>query len=74
MLVYGPSKPSSLTSIEGDFTPTASMADSGEKLGTDSLINQLLCCGLCQESFFSGAVTLSIAVDDSVKAYYMWIM
>jgi hypothetical protein len=32
---YGPGKPSSLPSIEGGFTPTASMAGSGEKLSTD---------------------------------------
>jgi hypothetical protein len=36
---YGPGKPSSLTSIEGGFTPTGSMAGSGEKLGTDPQID-----------------------------------
>jgi hypothetical protein len=33
--VYGPSKPSSLPSTEGGFTPTASMTGSGEKLCTN---------------------------------------
>jgi hypothetical protein len=74
ILVYEPSKPSSLTSTEGGFTPTALMAGSGEKLGTDSLIGQLSCCELCQEPFFSGAVVLFIDVDDFIKGYYMWIM
>jgi hypothetical protein len=36
--------------------PPASLAGSGEKLGTDLRIGQPLCCGLCQEPFFSGAV------------------
>jgi hypothetical protein len=71
MLVYGPRKPSSLISTEGDFTLTASMAGLGEKLGTDSRISQPLCCGLCWELFFSGAVALSIAIDDVTKGCYM---
>jgi hypothetical protein len=56
--VYVPSKPSSMPSIEGGFTPTASMAALGEKLRTDSWIGQPVCCELCQESFFgsSGSV------------------
>jgi hypothetical protein len=33
--VYGPNKPSSLPSIEGGFTSTASMAALGENLGMD---------------------------------------
>jgi hypothetical protein len=73
MLVYEPNKPSSLTSIEGGFTPTASMAGSGEKVGTESWIGQSSCCGLCQELFFSKAVALSIAVDDFTKGCYTWI-
>jgi hypothetical protein len=36
---YGSSKPSSLPSTEVDFTPTASMAILGEKLGTDPWIS-----------------------------------
>jgi hypothetical protein len=46
------------------------MAGSGEKLGMDPQIGQPLCCGLCQEPLFSGAVALSIAVDDFVKGCY----
>jgi hypothetical protein len=40
------------------FAPTASMAGLGEKLGMDPQIGQLVCCGLCQELFLSGAVVL----------------
>jgi hypothetical protein len=69
----GSGKPSSLSSTEGDFTPTTSMASSGEKLDTDPWIDQPSCCGLCWESFFSGAVALSIAVDDFVKGCYALI-
>jgi hypothetical protein len=69
--VYGPSKPNSLPSSEGGFTPTASMAALGEKLGTDSWIDQSACCGLCRKLFFSGAVALSIAVDDFVKGFHV---
>jgi hypothetical protein len=36
--------------------PPASLAGSGEKLGTDPQIGQPACCGLCRESFFSGVV------------------
>jgi hypothetical protein len=64
---YGPGKPSSLTSTHGDFIPTFSMAGSGEKLGMDPQIGQPLCCELCREPFFSGAVALSITVDDFTK-------
>jgi hypothetical protein len=46
------------------------MAGSREKLGTNPQIGQPACCGLCREPFFSGAVTLSIAVDDFTKGYY----
>jgi hypothetical protein len=65
--VYGPSKPSSLPSTEGGFTPIASMAALGEKLDTDPWISQPACCGLCREPFYSGAVALSIVVDDFTK-------
>jgi hypothetical protein len=36
--------------------PPASLAGSGEKLGTNPWIGQSACCGLCQEPFFSGAM------------------
>jgi hypothetical protein len=68
---YGPSKPNSLASTDGGFTPTTSMADSGGKLGTDPRVGLSSCCGLCWKSFFSGAVTLSIAVDDFMKGCYV---
>jgi hypothetical protein len=64
---YGPGKYSSLPSTEGGFTPTASMAILGEKLGTDPRICQPACCGLGWEPFFSGAVVLSNVIDDFVK-------
>jgi hypothetical protein len=72
MLVYMSSKPSSLPSTEGDFTHTALMTGSGDKLGTDLRISQSSCCELCWEPFFSGVVTLSIAVDDFMKGCYTW--
>jgi hypothetical protein len=68
---YGPGKTSSLTSTDDGFTPIASMAGSGEKLGTNPWIGQLWCCGLYQEPFFSIAVGVSIAVDDFAKGCYV---
>jgi hypothetical protein len=52
------------------FAPTTSMAVSGEKLGTDPRISQLTYCGLCWETFFSGAVALPNSIDDYVKGCY----
>jgi hypothetical protein len=52
------------------FTPTASLVDSGEKLGMDPRIGQLTCCGLCWKPFFSGAVALLNVVDDFTKGHY----
>jgi hypothetical protein len=49
------------------FTPTASLVGSREKLGTDPRIGQPTCCGLCQKSFFSGAVALLNSIDDLWK-------
>jgi hypothetical protein len=69
--VYWPSKPSSLPSIEGGSTPTGSMANLGEKLSMDPWICEPTCYRLCQEPFFSGAVALSIAVDDFVKGRHI---
>jgi hypothetical protein len=45
----------------------------GEKLCMDPWIDQPSCCGLGQESFFSGAVALFITVDDFLKDCYTWI-
>jgi hypothetical protein len=67
---YRPDKPSSLPSTKSGFTPTASMAFYGEKLGTDPWIGQPVCCGLFLEPFFSGVVALSNAVDDFMKGCY----
>jgi hypothetical protein len=53
------------------FALTASMVGSGEKLGTDQRIGQPACCGLCQELFFSGAVSLLNSVDDYVKGCHV---
>jgi hypothetical protein len=55
-----------------DFSPTASLAVVGEKLDTDPRIGQPVCCGLCREPFFSGAVDLFKSVDDCMKGCYMW--
>jgi hypothetical protein len=54
--VYGPSKPSSLSSIEASLKCTALLVGLGEKLGTDPWIGLPACNELCQEPFFSGAV------------------
>jgi hypothetical protein len=72
MLVYEPSKPSRLTSIEGCFTPTASLVGLEEKLGTNPQIGQPSWCGLGREPFFSGALALSIVVDGFAKGCYTW--
>jgi hypothetical protein len=44
----------------------------GEKLGMDPLVGQLACCGLCQESFFSGAVGSIQIYRRLTKGCYMW--
>jgi hypothetical protein len=69
--VYRLSKPSSLPSIEGGFTPTTSVTALVEKLGTNMWIGQPTCCVLCREPFFLGAVALSIIVDDFVKGCHV---
>jgi hypothetical protein len=46
-------KPSSHHQQMLGFASTASLVGSGEKLGTDLQIGQLVCCGLCREPFFS---------------------
>jgi hypothetical protein len=43
-----------------------------EKLGTDTRIGQSVCCGLCHERFFSGAVDLFKFVDDCTKGCHVW--
>jgi hypothetical protein len=53
------------------FTPTASLVGLGEKLDTDPWIDQPVCCGLCWEPFFLGAVALFNSVDAGAKGCYM---
>jgi hypothetical protein len=50
---YGPSKPSSLTSTEGDFTLTASMVGLGEKLDMDPQIGQRVMLWIGSRALFS---------------------
>jgi hypothetical protein len=50
-----------------DFAPTASLVGLGEKLSTDPRVGQPVCCGLCREPLFSGAVALLNSVDGSCK-------
>jgi hypothetical protein len=57
-----------------DFASTSSLVGLGEKLGMDPQIGQPMCCGLCQELFFSRAVVLLNSVDDYTKGCYMWNM
>jgi hypothetical protein len=52
------------------FAPTTLISVLGEKLGTDLRMDQLVCCGLCREPFFSGVVALLNCVDDYVKVCY----
>jgi hypothetical protein len=53
------------------FTPTASMASRGEKLGWDMRIGQPTGWGLCQEPFFLGAVALLSSVDNYAKGCHV---
>jgi hypothetical protein len=68
---YGPSKPSSLSSTEAWLKSTASLVGLGEKYGIDSWIGQPACCGLCQESFFSGAVRSVQICRRLVKGFHV---
>jgi hypothetical protein len=64
---HGPSKRSSLSSTDAYLYPHYFKVGSREKLYTDPWIGQPTRCGLCQEPFLSGAVTLLNFVDDSWK-------
>jgi hypothetical protein len=55
---------------EVGFALTASMAVLGEKLGMDPWIGQPVCCALCREPFFSGAVAPLNFVDGYMKGCY----
>jgi hypothetical protein len=70
--VYGPSKPSSWSSIGVSLTPPTSLVGSGEKLLTDPRIDQPACCGLCREPFFSGAMRSVQIYRRLTKCCYMW--
>jgi hypothetical protein len=72
ILIYGPSKPSSLSSTEAWLNPTTLLVGLGEKLGMYPLIGQLVYCGLCQEPFFSGAVESVQIYRWLVKGCYAW--
>jgi hypothetical protein len=52
--------------------PPASLAGSGEKLGMDSRIGQLVCCGLCRETFFLGAVGSVQICRCLMKGCHVW--
>jgi hypothetical protein len=69
--VYGPSKFSSGLSIKTWLFPTTSLVVVQEKLGTDPRIGQSVCCGLCQEPFFSGAVYLFKSIDYYAKGCHV---
>jgi hypothetical protein len=51
ILIYGSSKPSSLSSTEIWLKLTSLLVGLGEKLGTDLWIGQPACCRLCREPF-----------------------
>jgi hypothetical protein len=53
------------------FAPTTSLNGLGEKLGTKPWISQPVCCGLCQEPFFSGVVALLNFIDNYAKGCYV---
>jgi hypothetical protein len=72
--VYGPNKPSSLSSTEGWLKPTASLVGLGETLGIDPWIGQPVCCGLCRKPFFLGAVGSIQICRWLMKGCYMWTM
>jgi hypothetical protein len=71
MLVYGSSKPSSLSSTEAWLKPTASLAVRGEKLGGDPQISQPTCWGCSQESLFlrSSEIRLNLSVTCEILLY-----
>jgi hypothetical protein len=56
------------------FSPTALLAVMGDKLGTDTRTDQLVCCGLGWKLFFLGALVLFKSIDDYVKGCYTFTM
>jgi hypothetical protein len=73
MLVYEHSKTSSLSSMEGGFTPTASMVASGREAVYGPVDRSTIMLWIESGALFSGAVALFITVDDFLKDYYTWI-
>jgi hypothetical protein len=59
-------------STEASLFTTTPWVVVGEKLCMDPQIGQPVCCGLCREPFFSGAVDLFKSVDDRTEGCYMW--
>jgi hypothetical protein len=69
---FSPTPPSSWSSSGAWLTPPASLAGSGEKLGTDPRNGQPTCCGLCREPFFSGVVGSIQICRCLVKGCHVW--
>jgi hypothetical protein len=69
---YGSSKSSSLSSTEVWLKSTISLVGLGEKLGTDPRIGQPMCCRLCREPFFSGAVGSIQIYRRLMKGCHVW--
>jgi hypothetical protein len=72
MLIYGPSKPSSLSSIKTWLTPTASLAVRGEKLGGDLQIGSRCARDVVGNPYFSGAVGSVQICRWLMNDCYMW--
>jgi hypothetical protein len=68
---YGPGKSSSRLSTEACLFLTTSLTVMEEKLGTDLQTDQLSCCGLGREPFFSRVVDMFKSVDDYMKDCYV---
>jgi hypothetical protein len=64
---YGPSKPSSQSSIDAWLCPHCFIGWLGREAGYGPTDRSAARCGLCREPFFSGAVGLLNSVDDSWK-------
>jgi hypothetical protein len=70
--VYGPRKPSSCSPIGAWLTPTTSLVGSGERLGTNPCVGQLVWSGLYREPSFSGVVESIQICWRLVKCCYIW--
>jgi hypothetical protein len=72
ILIYGPSKRSSLSLTEAWFKPTVLLVGLREKLGTDPRIGEPAWRGLCLEPFFSGVVGSIQICRWLMKGFYTW--